>query len=663
MIYVSALALVAKKAFDTKCFQTSVSNIIDSLPIDPSISGMDVVMLSHRDATGINGVKLQAAIDHKHEDVTVIYIYDKDKNKDLINCECKKFVKKITTDALIEVRQEFLSDKAILESTIEIDRKDTKASEVSSESEAKHRRQRVEKFSYSEPEPEPTPEPASEPEPFNLEPIEEVIPEPAAPTESETVVKMEDMLSSISNYKDWNLFMEQMNKDVVTRKLIEENTEFMGIIQMLEVLDQQILAVWRDTALSAEQKFNKIKEIGISRSNLRGKANNINTNKVLSIIETVCMSAKRTVEEKISEIQESMSQLVVNKNQLFDTTELDAAISRRTELQLELMDIMKGVIELYKSMDLLVTDEIRDLADRLPSDNRFINEMVKPIGSEIFTPANTGELATRLMKALQDNRVTMSQLEESIKGIIAIIFRMFEADNEIHMYHENMINLLKANKVEDLVLRDSLLKDALRIFTGLEETGLTATVLVSSYVQSRKQNTLVIDIDGTTKFERYGVSFYELEDFMERQIREHFVCVRAGITDLEDLQELVSKLKGVLQYYPVINLVIRPDKAQAIEQLSEDALSITYVTDCKEESLNTIKESIAMNDVQNIARKIVMIDVPVSPLVIANMLGIDPTITKIITLPNLTRMKFCAIKHDRPYEYENISLVFEEALA
>ena len=651
MIYAASLAIVAKKALGDKCFQTSINKIIETLPIDAEVSNMDAIIIGPRDTVGPTGIKLQNAIDRAHSSVCVIYIYTKDKERDLVNCKYKKAVKKITEAVITEAQEEFLGDHIIKIGKQSINYKDLEANTITSKSE----------IPVEEVVEEPVPE-VEVPE-LQVPEVEPPVvePEPEPEPETKPISHIEDTLKSITNYKDWNLFMEQMNKDNITRKLIEENTEYVGLIQMLEVLDKQIEAVWRDTALSPEKKFEKIKEIGLSRSNLRGKSNSINVNKVLSIIETVCLSAKRTVDEKLSSVNEAMIKITTDKNAIMDTSKVDKVIEERTAIQLELMEIMRGVIDLYKSMDLLVTEEIKDLSDRLPSDNMFVNEMVKPIGTDIFTPENTGELATKLMQALQENRLTMSQLEASIKNVIGLIFQLCEKDNEIIQYQQNLINLLKANRIEDIVLRDSLLKNVLRLYTGSDDTGRSATAITWAGINSRSQNSLLIDITGRDKFADYGIEAHTLEEFFEKNIEDHFVCVRSRKLDAEELQEMVSKLKGFLNYYPYINIIVAPEDSNTIEQLSVDALTIHYITDCTTRSINQMKEVIANNEVKNIAHKLIMIDAPVNPLMIADMLEIDPTITKLVTLPNVNEIKACAIKHDKPYEYSSVVRIYEEA--
>ena len=51
----------------------------------------------------------------------------------------------------------------------------------------------------------------------------------------------------------------------------------------------------------------------------------------------------------------------------------------------------------------------------------------------------------------------------------------------------------------------------------------------------------------------------------------------------------------------------------------------------------------------------------VSPLMIADSVDIDPTLVRVITLPNVPAVRACSLRHDRPYEYEDVVRLYEEA--
>ena len=722
MIYVASLNIPAKHVFPKQVQQSNTKKIIENLKLDPKVTGMDTVILGPKDFIGVKGPALDAAIKTAHANICIIYLYQKDEDSDLAQTPYSmKYKKNKEGQAIRDAVEEFVGQHAILTGGKQVSSADfvtpdsddipdlgerraldnVKPDEeesqwqpqtyiqepVQQEEEPAEDREPVIKV----PIPQPAPAPAPEPEPsedavqptedmdIDLPPIDidAAVEEPKpldtdthAPNPLEEPAKpvppvnstVEEMLARINSYEDWSIFKENLKRDSIVKRLIEENSEYLGLIQMLDVLDKRIEAVWRDTALSPEQKFDKIKDIGLERSVTRAAENSINVEKVISIISTIVLSAKRTVDAKVASIDVSMYKMVTDHKLLEDTRYIDEAMEKRMKVQCELLELSRAILDLWKSIDNLVTDEIAELDRRLPSSNMFINDMVKPIGTQIFTPTNTAALVDKLMRALQENRIIASQLEESVNAVIAKLFELCESDAHIIDMQRNMINLLKANHVEDVVIVNSLLKNCLRVYTGADNSGRSATAITHSGVLSRSHNTLLVDLTSRAKFEDYGVTPMQLSDFMTDRVEEHFLCVESKtIPSPDELQEIVNVLKSRLNYYQYINVIVAPECTELLEQLSVDAKTVYYITNCSTSSLDVMKKTIANHKSSNIARQLVMIDAPVSPLTIADKLNIDPTITKLVCLPNIPMIRTCSLQKDRPYEYSDVARFFEEA--
>lgn len=489
------------------------------------------------------------------------------------------------------------------------------------------------------------------------------VPDPAPiPTDQESVPKVEDMLANITSYEDWSILKEHLNRDSIVKALINENSEYLGLVKVLEVLDRRLEAVWRDTALTPDEKFDQVKEIGLERSSSRGKQNSIYVDKLLRIISTIVLSAKRTVEEKVDSVDVSLYRIAADRQKMLDTSYIDNAIKERTDVQMSLLQLSRSIVDLYKAIDTIVVSEIEELDRHLPSSNQFINEMVKPIGGQIFTPANTSVLANKLMRALQENSIVASQMEESVNSVIEKMFELCDKDEEIIRYQQQQIEYLRANRVEEVVITNTLMKKVLRLYTGADNTGRSATAITWCGILSRRQNSLLIDLTGRAKFREYGITPMRLDEFMTSRVEKQFLCVESDhIPNAQELQEIVEELKSRLNYYPYVNIIMAPEDTAGIEQMSDEALCIHYITDCSTSSIKIMKDVIEKNKTENIARKLITIDTPVSPLMIADSVNIDPTLVKIIMIPSVSAIRACSLRHDRPYEYTDIVRIYEEA--
>lgn len=713
MIYTSSLNVPAKKAFGKQAKQSNLNKICAQMKLDPDTTDMDVVILGPRDLVGPKGQQIEAAYQHKHPDIALIYIYEKDNEADLIDCQYKMQCKRIKDSDIKKAFEEFVGPHKIRQGKQQVSSADFDAhpdtplpkgtvdvnsygdfgmpgdDEINASTETTSANPVDTMFddfaSMFDEETPSTAEETVEPEPMNIPesdtsaftdaPVSALDTQPATPPVLETPVaetatpeqpnsfmRVEETIANVRNTEEWELFKEHLNHDSIVKSLIEENSEYVGLINTLDVLDRQIETVWRDSQLSFDQKFEKIKDIGLQKAVVRAKTNSQNVEKVVSIISTIVLSAKRTVDEKIQSLDTALYKITTDKAKITDTSYIDKAIEERTKVQLELLNISRSIVDLYKSIDNLVVDEIAELDRKLPSANAFINDMIKPIGTQIFTPTNTAVLANKLMRALQENTVVASQLEESINAVIENLFELCDKDEAIIRYQQNMINMLKAHRVEDVIITNTLLKKVLRLYVAADNTGRSATAITWCGILSRRQNSLLLDLTGRAKFREYGITPMRLDDFMTSRIEQQFLCVESDhIPSPDELQEIVAQLKSRLNYYPYVNVIMAPEDTNGIQQLSDEALCIHYITNCSSSSMKVMKDVVANHTTQNIARKLITIDTPVSPLMIADNIGLDPTVVKIVTLPSVPAIRACSLRHDRPYEYSDVQKIFEEA--
>ena len=557
MIYSAKLAAPVKKAYGERCYGTNIQKICEQLSLDPEVSGMEACVLCPKDVAGIMRKKVQLAIEDKNPDVCIIYIYNNEKEADLVDTPFKKQVKKTTPDVvkdivedcmgnyLLSAKKTVVSRDAKVTKTINSKPEDVQVTagglkgglfknkaaaakkdnqEVGDElkydvaldlwykidalgnqvyinkktgkemtkMQVEARKTRIKQGSYKLPKTLPEgvrPDPADaenveipddlvvgdiEDEEDDItvnlgepkEPEAPVVEEPVKPNLEERVESdFERNLKEVSNFHDWGLFKEAMSKDAAIRQLLEENTTYQGVVQMLSVLDTEIKTTYYDKGLTSQQKFEKVLEIGNKRSTLMATHNDILARKVLDVIDAVTIGARRTVNDLLDEHRKSMEQITVSKEGLFDETELHRLVDTRSKAICELLALVKSTIQLYQAMDLEVSDVILDMDKRLPSDNEYINEMVGS-AAEVLTPTNSMELARTMMRALQEKREAFVLMEEQVRKVIDSIRELFDRDEAIIQYQQHITQMLKAHRVEDAVIIDSVIQKILNLYIG-----------------------------------------------------------------------------------------------------------------------------------------------------------------------------------------------------
>lgn len=752
MIYSAKLAAPVKKAYGERCYGTNIQKICEQLSLDPEVSGMEACVLCPKDVAGIMRKKVQLAIEDKNPDVCIIYIYNNEKEADLVDTPFKKQVKKTTPDVvkdivedcmgnyLLSAKKTVVSRDAKVTKTINSKPEDVQVTagglkgglfknkaaaakkdnqEVGDElkydvaldlwykidalgnqvyinkktgkemtkMQVEARKTRIKQGSYKLPKTLPEgvrPDPADaenveipddlvvgdiEDEeddiPVNLgepkEPEAPVVEEPVKPNLEERVESdFERNLKEVSNFHDWGLFKEAMSKDAAIRQLLEENTTYQGVVQMLSVLDTEIKTTYYDKGLTSQQKFEKVLEIGNKRSTLMATHNDILARKVLDVIDAVTIGARRTVNDLLDEHRKSMEQITVSKEGLFDETELHRLVDMRSKAMCELLALVKSTIQLYQAMDLEVSDVILDMDKRLPSDNEYINEMVGS-AAEVLTPINSMELARTMMRALQEKREAFVLMEEQVRKVIDSIRELFDRDEAIIQYQQHITQMLKAHRVEDAVIIDSVIKNILNVYIGQRGSGLTATALTWSGCLARRRNTLLIDLSNESRLGDYGEDVLDLDEFMRQRI-DRPLCVVAGtVPDVEALSELITELKTRLDYYAHINVILDSTQLEYAKVLAKESLTVNYITNCTKDNMEEMGNVYASVDVNNVAQKVLMVNPTIDVLKVAEYMNIDVTSTKCVSIPDVPKIKSCGVLQDKPYEYVGVRTVFEEA--
>lgn len=678
MIYVSSLSAFCKKTFGEKSLQTNMDKIIEQIKLSPKITGMDSVILGPRDLS-VSHVRtsLATALEEKHEDIFVIYLYNTDKQASLLdssNILAKKMDNKINLKSFKKVVTELLENKETI-------RKEDVAPRPKKEKPIKKSMIKKNKDTTKSIDLKKNilkeQEPINKKEPTTQELQSQILKnqsvqekEPLTPIEKPiddikfTKVKTcEERISECLNFSDWNLLNKQIDKDYIVKDLISESDQFAEAVSMLTNLDNNIVDIFKDESKTSEQKFEEIRELGMKRTSIKSNWNNMITEKIISILTSMSTSAESIINTRLREISSALDTFASKTTVHYkkDKEQLTKLLEERLNLQFQLHELSKNLITVYQSMDSTVNEIIKAFDEGLPSENAYINGVFKTT-KEIFTPINASALAAKLMSDLQKNRISLSALDKNVQEIIAKVFTLCELDESIILHQNKLIKLLEANNVEDVVIVDTILKNSLRLFIGSYDVGKRSTAITWAGILSRRQNCVLIDLTGDSKFRTYGIEPVTLENFLNNRIQEQFLCVEGDILSIDSkIEDIIAELKTRLNYYPFINIILDSSQTTLINKLAECSLSVTYITDCTARGNTQLKNTIESVTSKNIAKKVVLIDPPTEETDILNTLGVDPLTTKLITLPHLSKMKACNLRCIAPFTDREIVTIFEEA--
>lgn len=656
MVYVASLSFVAKKALGNKFKQVTPDSLINVLAIDPAESEAEVILLGPKDVDGPFGEKIKTAIANRHPDICVVYVYTNDKEAKLFpEAPNSKRLKQLKGPALKEAVDEFYGKEL---------RDGKKTTVQSAAAMVADLGENPTPVSVIPEEPAQEEEVVSAPPEMDIpEPAEEPAPEPPAPDPNWQAA--EDVIDSVRSVQDWNVLKRTIERDSILRELIMKNSEFSGIVNMLDVWDLRIRDIWMDPYKTPEEKLSAIKEFGANRQVLQAAYNSKLVDKFVSIMERIVSVCSTTVDQRIDQITKSLAVITSNKDSYIeyainsDNGVGDQLFDRMVELQGIIGELCNMFAFLHKEG---MENIVKRLNEKLPSSNEYINRVID-IDETLFTPGNSVNLATTIIEALSRGQIQLSMLEDKLVALMDHLFNVIKAQQSVIDYQSNVINILRANRIEDVVVRDSLLKECFHVVLGAENTGLTATVATYAGMLSRRDNTLVVDVTGHAHYGRYGYSTITLDEFLVERVQNPLqVVVGDPLADPERVYHLMEELKGRLSYYRHIIVVLDITHKDALDQIGREALSISYLTNCTNESLDAISEAYILGkSIPNVCHKLICIDSPVDTGTLLSRVGMDMALTRLIPLPHLAEMRKAAIVGQQPHTYNDVLRVFEEA--
>jgi len=650
MIYGASLGPFAKKGFGDRAFQTNVNKIIEALPVPPAVSNMDAIVLGPKDLVGALGRLLDTAIKKKHPEIKVLYFYQKDKEAELINGDVHKIkVDKVTPQSI----------QAGVEQVMEAQRIGGDNRVLASADERAFKPQAM-----------PAAADVAPPPPVQQRALEETVVlteavfEAAATLETPPATQskpLEQRVLEMGSYADFGFLRNALDTTLLSSELVQENTQYAGVVNMLETLDRQMMEVFKNGDAPAEVRFAQIRQLAVDRAAYKGIEGSIIADKLSSVMTAIVQAAEATVESRMRTVREALDKVAAVKEVFEDHGKLQALIDSRLALQMDLMELSKEIIEVYKAMDRSVAEVLKEVEQGLPSDNAYLNEILKPTNT-MFQPQNISTVTVKLIGDLQQNRVSLSIIEDKLKSLVNLVFKLCEEDAVIIEYQQKLIQLLRAQRVEDVVIVDNVIKNAIRLFVGPTDTGRTATAVTWSGVTARRQNTLLIDLTGSSKLRQYGLEPVSLDHFLQNRLEEPLVCIEGEpAAEAERIEAMVAELKTRLNYYAHIHVILDAGQTELLRQLSPSALAVHFITDCSYRGNGLLKEAIAAFREENIAKKVILIDPPVEPTKLLPELGVDPLLVKLIVLPRLQHIRACAFNRTRPFDSREVIDVFEEA--
>lgn len=722
MICALSLSGILKKVYGNKCMQVSAAKAASNLVLDPAETGMDAIVIQPRDISSFTAKNFVAAIRDRHEKVKVIYIYSKDSDANKLDNVEKFFIRKVTQENIKEAIDEVLAEQTLSEKNIIVQSNDKKVlfgdkgknkkgrsilrlnSNIEEIEEQEEEEDIEESFSIPESaeidevnEPislsdleetlsNTTDEdnisiPATEEEEFTIRPeatvskfanevinseekISTEIPSTSpienifAPPVAKKELSIEERINNISEFSDWGLLKDACNIENLKVELMNESAQYAGCVNYMSVIEQRVATLFKDNNLTAEEKMFKIRELGVEKSGIKAQSNNILVQKYNSVMDAITNLVVKEMDKRITNIKASLNKLVVKQDFFSREEDVRKLIDQRLEIQVGIGELMQGVIQTYKVMSNNSQEIIKGMDENLPTENKYINEIMKPY-ENYFRPENASMLFMQLTQAVEEKRLILSAIEDKLQSLWTAVFKLIELDSEIIENYQNKLDIFKAQNTEEVVVMTTMLKSALRVYIGPKNVGLTTTALTLSGCQARRRNTILLDLREGNKLDQYKVNFTDLDTFLTTNVEQDLVICSEHVTDVDRLEEILTKLNDKLYYYFNINILIDEEQVDFVERLEKDLRTIIFVTNCNRVSLEKTTEIVSKIKLNNVAQKIIEIAPPIDAAQIAIDAGIDVTRCQVTSIPYMVEVARCTATGEIPYFKREIRDVYE----
>lgn len=469
--------------------------------------------------------------------------------------------------------------------------------------------------------------------------------------------ELKNEIESIKSFNNWEALNDALQETSIFAELIANDADYNGTLKVLESLEVQMLDIMQNPRLSADEKFDKLLDLGRDKTTTKGITNSIMVDKLISIIHNLSAQVGSIAKGIVDKNYKAIDAAAAVDRIVLDDTANNEVIDAAVKAEVSLLNTKKEIASLYSVMNKTVQDTTKGLTSGLPSENELINQIIG-MSDEYFTPKNTKDLFHKMLEALEENKSTFVQADESVNRLLDKLNDVAIKYREVIKYQSERILLLKANRVEDIVIMDTALKPTMQLFIGESGSGVTSTVLARTGVIARgAKNVVIIDLSRKAKFADYGIETETWDNFSENRVNREFICVTAP--EIIDIDEILSHLKTRLDNYGSINIILSPEQISEAAMLAGDSLTLNFISDCTPRNMVVMQEAIgALSSIPNIARKVVLVNPVQDPISCCRTLGVELGNTKLITIPYLPEMKECLVNKTQPAMYPEIRGAF-----
>lgn len=511
------------------------------------------------------------------------------------------------------------------------------------------------------------PEPVVQPEEINIpEPVVEPAWEQTNDIQKESALA--NRIKDANSVADVSVITREITASTLIKDIIDSNSTYAGIEEKLKSLNDSIFLIMKDDKIkSLEEKLSRVRALLHDKAFFAAKGDTLIEQRLEEVIDVICSKTAELLESRLSEIDTAIKRSREERDMEVSSARLAGLNEERANIIIELRTLEMEIGNIFKSCDNLVVSTATHIAESCDNitGNEMINMHLKARGTNVVSDETITAIRSAFELSADKVPTAFKEMKIKIISMTQLLGKLFDLDNEIIAAQQEVIKFLKAHKVEDTVIAETLLKKSLRVFIGAENTGRTIIpYLLSRYKSRQNANVLLLDLTGESKYTQYGIQYTDVDTYLAELNQQEFMLVAGKIDNsVAAAQRIVTTLIKAADYYRVINVILTPEQQDLFQTIAQDVLSINFIVDTNVKNIEETRKLIENCTITNVARRVIInkCDVPIRTII--TKLGLDDQIDfQVCTVPTIPVLTDAGLNGYNPYGISTVDLAMEETI-
>lgn len=462
---------------------------------------------------------------------------------------------------------------------------------------------------------------------------------------------------------DLSQLFREVTAESILRDLAKDNAQYSVLESKIKQLKEEIQNIMLDNNLSDNEKLEKVRTISYDKRYYNLQSNTLIEQYITEIIDCLIRTTDDVLKQKLERINLSLSKAAQYGEGSMNFGRLAGINEERANIVMELYTLDNEIKQLAtEAADVLIalSSNMGASMSEISGSDR-IDTIINMQGT-IMIDADAFSTVLKVVSLAKETTEFSEKCVRAVKQVIEKHNALVRVDKELIAVQNQMIKYMRENNVENTVIANTLLKQSLRVFTGPEGSGRSIIpYLLSDYKQMQSSNVLLVDLTGTCKWDRYGISSVSLDDYRDNRYQERFLRVQGTCETPEEAQSLSAVLTRAADFYRVINLVLNMEQTQVFDILCADIKCINFITDTKYDRMLAVKEFVPHVTYDNVAKRIIVNDcsIPASEAISFFELATNLD-TQILTIEHVHQLELASFRKLNPVNIDAVQSALKD---